>query len=177
MAAAQIRQLVPGDAAAFQTLRLHALRECPEAFGSTFAEEEILSLDVIAERLTPARRPVGRATFGAFVNETLVGITGCVQEAKTKARHKAIVWGMYVVPEQRGRGIARRLLEAIILEARSWPDVERLTLTVVERAAAARQLYRAMGFQPFGRELDGLRQEGVGDTVEYMSLSLRDASR
>ncbi len=174
MATVHIRQLVPGDAEAFQALRLHGLRECPEAFGSTYAEEESLALDVIAERLTPARRPEGRATFGAFVNDELVGIAGCMQQTKTKARHTAIVWGMYVVPEQRGRGLGRRLLDTIIVEARTWHDVERLTLTVVERAVAARQLYRAMGFQPFGRELDGLRQDGVRDTVEHLVLPLRD---
>lgn len=174
MANVHIRQLVPGDAEAFQALRLHGLRESPEAFGSTYAEEESLALDVIAERLTPARRPEGRATFGAFVNEALVGITGCMQQTKAKARHKAMVWGMYVLPEHRGRGLARRLLEAIILEARSWEHVESLTVTVVERALAARQLYRAIGFKEFGREPDGLRQDGVRDTVEYLALSLRD---
>jgi GNAT superfamily N-acetyltransferase len=96
-----------------------------------------------------------------------------MQHAKVKARHTAIVWGMYVWPEQRGRGLGRRLLEAIIDEARIWPDVERLTLTVVERAGAACQLYRAMGFETYGREPDGLRQDGVRDTVEYLALSLR----
>ena len=174
MANVHIRQLVPGDAEAFQALRLHGLQESPEAFGSTYAEEEILSLGVIAERLTPSRKPAGRATFGAFVNDQLVGITGCMQHTKAKERHKATVWGMYVLPEHRGRGLARRLMEAIVVEARGWHDVDTLSLTVVERAAAARQMYRAFGFQPFGREPDGLRQDGVRDTVEYMALSLRD---
>jgi GNAT superfamily N-acetyltransferase len=173
MAAVHIRQLGQSDAARFQALRLYGLRESPEAFGSTYAEDEGLSLDVIAERLTPARTPVGRVVFGAFAGEELVAVSGCMQQAKAKARHKAVVWGMYVLPEKRGRGLGRRLLEQIILEAGTWQDVERLTLTVVERAGAARRLYGAMGFQAFGREPDGLRQDGVRDTVEYLALSLR----
>jgi GNAT superfamily N-acetyltransferase len=173
MAAVQIRQLGPGDAAAFQALRLRALRESPEAFGSSYAEDQALSLEAVAERLTAARAPARRAVFGAFNGEDLVGVTGCMQHAKVKARHTAIVWGMYVSPEQRGRGLGRRLLEAIIDEARTWPDVDRLTLTVVERAGRARQLYRVMGFETYGREPDGLRQDGVRDTVEYLALSLR----
>lgn len=171
-AAVHIRLLGPSDAPAFQALRLHGLRECPEAFGSTYAEDQVLSPDVIAGRLTPARAPVGRVVFGAFAGERLVAVSGCTQQAKTKARHTAVVWGMYVLPEERGRGLGRRLLEQIIIEAGTWQDVERLTLTVVERAVAACQLYRAMGFEAFGREPDGLRQDGIRDTVEHLALSL-----
>jgi GNAT superfamily N-acetyltransferase len=175
MADVHIRQLGPSDAAAFQGLRLRGLRECPEAFGSTYDEDQAVPLETVAERLTGARTPVGRAVFGAFDGKDLVGVTGCMQQAKTKARHTAIVWGMYVSPEQRGRGLGRRLLEAIIIEAGNWPAVERLTLTVVERAVAARHLYRAMGFDPFGREPDGLRQDGIRDTVEHLTFTLRRA--
>lgn len=168
-----IRHLGPDDAAVFQAVRLQGLREYPHAFGSTYAEDLVLSLDTIAQRLTPSRVPVGRAVFGAFDDADLVGFAGCMQDAKVKARHKAIVWGTYVAPARRGQGIARRLLEHIIAEAETWPDVERLLLTVVERAEAARNLYRAVGFQTFGREPDALRQDGISDTVEYMALSLR----
>jgi GNAT superfamily N-acetyltransferase len=168
----RIRLLGPHDASAFQALRLQALRECPEAFGSTYAEDKTLPLEVIAERLTPTRTPVGQAVFGAFVEDELVGVAGCRQESKAKARHKGVVWGMYVRPPERGRGVGRGLLQHIITEARLWPDVERLVLTVVERAAAARHLYVAMGFITFGREPDGLRQDGFRDTVEYLALPL-----
>ena len=149
------------------------MRESPEAFGSTYDEDQALSLDEIARRLTVAPGSSARVVFGAFDGNDLVGIAGCMQQGKTKARHKATVWGMYVRPEQRGRRLGRRLLEAIIVEARTWPEVERLTLTVVERAAAARRLYLSVGFTPFGREADGLRQNGVRDTVEHLSLVLR----
>jgi GNAT superfamily N-acetyltransferase len=170
-----IRPLGPDDAAAYQALRLEGLREAPEAFGSTYDEDRTLTLEEIAQRLTASRGPVARAVVGAFDGDHLVGITGCVQQGKRKERHKAIVWGMYVRPEHRGRGLGRHLLEAIILETRSWPEVERLTLTVVERAGAARRLYHSMGFETFGRESDGLRHDGIRDTVEYLSLSLHAA--
>ena len=172
MTALHIRQLGWADAAAFHALRLQGLRECPEAFGSTYAEDLAMPMDTIAERLTAVRTPVGRVVFGAFDGDSLVGVSGCVQQAKAKERHKAIVWGMYVVPEYRGHHVGRRLLEAIMAEAKLWPGVERLTLTVVERAVAARRLYHAMGFEPFGSEPDGLRQDGIRDTVEYLTLSL-----
>ncbi len=171
-----VRPLGPADAAAFQECRLRGLREAPEAFGSTYAEEAGLSVETVAGFLVPADGPT-QVVLGAFREvdgggEALVGITFCHRERKLKARHKAVIGGMYVASEARGRGIGRALLERVIAEARSWPGVEKLTLTVVERAEAARALYRAAGFRPYGLEPDSLRQDGVRDTVEYLALDL-----
>lgn len=168
----EIRQLGASDAAEYQALRLRGLREVPEAFGSTYDEEVGMSLDVVAQRLQPTRSPFGSVVFGSFVDGVLVGVAGCYQERKAKAWHKAVIWGMYVAPEARGRGVARRLLECAIAEARVWPNVERVTITVVERVRAARELYRSVGFEPFGQEPDALRQNGTSDVMEYLSLSL-----
>jgi hypothetical protein len=50
--------------------------------------------------------------------------------------------------------------------------VDRVTITVVERVRAARDLYLSAGFELFGREPDALRQNGVSDVMEYLSISL-----
>ena len=168
----RIRQLGPSDAAVFQELRLRGLREAPWAFGSTYEEDKALSLETIAQRLTPSPSPRGQCVFGAFVEDALVGIAGCAQNSKQKARHKASVWGMYVDPASRGHGTARALLEHIVAEARTWPGVERLLITVMARAEAARHLYRDMGFEVYGYEPDALRQDGESDAMEYLRLSL-----
>ena len=170
----EIRQLGRDDAAEFQALRLRGLSEAPEAFGTSHQEYSGLSVETVASRLAPTSAPHASVVLGAFVDGGLVGVVGCVQESRAKARHKAVIWGMYVASEARGRGIGRQLLERAVAEARTWPNVERVTLTVVERATAARALYRAAGFQPFGREEDALRQDGYRDTMEYLSLSLTE---
>ncbi|MEW5930563.1 MAG: GNAT family N-acetyltransferase [Gemmatimonadota bacterium] len=171
-----VRPLGPADAAAFQAFRLRALREAPEAFGSTYDEEVGLPLETVAGLLAPADGPpqvvLGAFSEGGPGGDALVGMVVCHRERRTKARHKASVGGMFVAPEARGLGIGRALLERVIAEARSWEGVEKLTLTVVERATAARALYRAVGFRPYGLEPDSLRQDGVRDTVEYLALDL-----
>ena len=169
---AHIRILRRGDAASFQPHRLEALLECPEAFGSTFEEDSLLSLDVVADRLEVRTEVSRRVVFGAFDGNRLIGFVGCMQEQKLKARHKAMIWGTYVVPDARGRGVGKALLSRLVEHVSTWPEVALLTLTVVERAHAARALYAAAGFERFGREPDGLRQDGVSDTVEYMALVL-----
>ena len=173
-----VRPLGPQDATAFQAFRLRALREAPEAFGSTYDEEVDLPLEAVAGLLAPADGPP-QVVLGAFADDVsagdaLVGIVVCHREHRTKARHKATVGGMFVAPDARGRGIGRALLERVIEEARGWPGVEKLTLTVVERATAARALYRAAGFRPYGLEPDSLRQDGARDTVEYLALDLAE---
>ena len=80
------------------------------------------------------------------------------------------------------RCMSRRTREGRVLGARcsrDWstrrgrgPRVDRINLTVVETETVARRLYAAAGFQEFGRESDGLRQDGVGDTVLYLALEL-----
>lgn len=54
---------------------------------------------------------------------------------------------MYVIPAERGRGLGRRLLDALEAEARSL-GVRRLVLETGTRQTAALALYRATGFQP-----------------------------
>ena len=54
---------------------------------------------------------------------------------------------MYVAPALRGRGLGRRLVDALEAEARAL-GVRRLVLETGVRQTAALALYRATGFQP-----------------------------
>ena len=173
MTTVHVRPLVPEDAEIYQRLRLRGLREAPEAFGSTYEEDAALPLAAVAERLGRVTAPAARVVLGAFADGALVGVVGCMQESRTKTRHTAVVWGTYVAPESRGDGVGRRLLDALLAEVRTWPGVERLTLSVVERAGAARRLYASVGFVEFGREADAFRQDGVRDVALHLALALR----
>lgn len=66
-----IRRLTPADASAFQALRLCALLEAPFAFGSSYEEEKDFPVSTIEERLAVK---ADRGLFGAFENETLIGL-------------------------------------------------------------------------------------------------------
>jgi ribosomal protein S18 acetylase RimI-like enzyme len=79
---------------------------------------------------------------------------------------------MYVAPEVRGRGLGRMLLEAAIAQARATPGIEQLMLAVNATNVPARNLYLAMGFEPFGREPRALKIDGHYFDEDYMALFL-----
>ena len=168
----EIRRLTATDAAAFQTLRLRALRENPEAFGSTYADEVHRSLDAVAARL--AADPMESVVLAAALAPTaaLAGVVGCYREGGRKRRHVGVVWGMFVAPEARGRGLGHALLAAVLAEVRAWPGLEQLTLTVVPENAAARALYLRHGFRPVGLAPRALRDEARYYDLESLWLPL-----
>jgi ribosomal protein S18 acetylase RimI-like enzyme len=160
-----IRQLFSEDAPAFQSLRLRGLLECPEAFTSSHAEEVDLPLDVIAQRLSP--KPDG-AVFGNFSGHNLVGLVGIYREARPKLLHKASIWGMYVAPEHRLKGIGRSLVAQAVEHASQNLGVRVVNLGVNTRNNAAVALYKSMGFQIYGTEPEFLVLDGVAHDQHLM---------
>ena len=166
-----VRVLGPPDAAAFRAQRIRALREHPDAFGR--APEEVDSVEVWTERLRGYGLSDLDFLLGAFDTDSLVGAVGCHRDHGAKQRHIAYVWGMYVAPEQRGRGLGRRLLLAALERIRTWPDVEQVWLDVTIGNAAARALYASCGFRSIAVKPRVLK---VGDHYhdeELMALELK----
>jgi len=152
MSEIRIRRLVPADAKLFRSIRLEALMQSPEAYGSSFEEESANDIGWFADRLTSSE------VFAAVSGDEVVGIAGIVRERRPKSRHKAHLWGVYVRPGARGAGVARSLCEAAIEAARGKADL--IQLTVLSENGQARQLYESLGFVPFGLER---RARKVGD--------------
>lgn len=142
--AIKLSRLGPDDAGSYRELRLLALRLHPEAFGASFEEESALSERAFAERL------ISGTIFGAWSADQLVGCAGLAQREKTKLRHKAILWGMFVRCEVRGSGVGKCLLDEALVHARTC--CEEVLLTVVEGNKAAHALYAGAGFKEYGRE-------------------------
>jgi len=155
----EIRALATEDAAAFQALRLEALRDSPTAFGSSCEAEAGRSLAEVAQRI---RLSEDRAVFGAFSGGELVGVVGIYREQNAKERHKAGLWGMYVSPAARRQGLGRRLVRAALDFAAARPGVSQVRLQVVTANEAAVSLYRSLGFETYGVERDALVVDGAG---------------
>ncbi|HKB49055.1 MAG TPA: GNAT family N-acetyltransferase, partial [Ktedonobacterales bacterium] len=112
--------------------------------------------------------------LGAFAgerNNELVGMVGFKRESGAKNRHRGYIWGMYTAPEARGQGIGRALIEAALAHARTLPGLEQVNLSVVTSNAAARALYRSLGFEVYGLERRALKlPNGTYLDEEHMVL-------
>lgn len=148
----ELRRLLPDDAALFREIRLEGLQQDPDAFSSTFEIESAQPLSFFADRL-------GRSTvFGAFRGSELLGVAGFAVQQGPKHAHKGLLWGIYVRPQARQGGLGRRLIEAVIEQARD--RVELLQLSVVTENQAARRLYASLGFEQYGIERRGAKYRG-----------------
>ena len=163
----QIRQLTAHDAADYRALRLRALWEYPEAFTSSYDEEQDKPEDWYEQRLDSARTRF----WGAFADGQLCGVVGLEREARAKNRHKATVVGMYVSTEYNGQGIGRRLMDALCEQARA-DGLELLVLTVTQGNDLALQLYESAGFRSFGVEPRAIKIDGRFFSKNHMVLEL-----
>ena len=153
-----IRKLIEDDLDALWNMRLRALQDNPEAFGSTYEETLQRGKESYRQRL---RQPSTETFYiGAFEEESLVGIVGFYRENwGTKGQHKGYIISMYVAPEQRGRGTGKALVAEAIAQARTVPGIEQLLLAVVTTNTVARQLYLSLGFEVYGLEPRALKQD------------------
>lgn len=165
----EIRRLVQSDWEAFRSIRLEALEESPEALAADLEEEA-----EIPDEKWPARLRPGDDSFvlGVFAEERIVGCAGFRRESRRKLRHKGHIWGVYVSPASRGGGIARKLLTALLREARGLEGLEQVSLTVVTDNLPAKQLYKRLGFQVFGTELRALKIGQAYVDEDHMVLFL-----
>src|SRR5688500_8824944 len=163
-----IRALTEDDLEAYLPLRREALLDTPLAFAASPDDDFASSATALAAQMKNAPDWV---IFGAF-EERLIGTAGLIRDRHLKAAHKMHLWGMYVTPAARRKGVAAELLQAAIDHARATAGVEWIFLGVTAAAPAARRLYERAGFELWGTEPDALR-EGNQSIVEHrMALRL-----
>lgn len=168
----ELRVLTEDDAQRYWPLRLRALRDEPDAFGSSYDEVKDRPLAEVAERLRPHLEPPEAFTLGAFAGEELVGTVTLTREPRRKVAHKATITGMYVAPAARGQGIGKALLVEAIARARGFAGLEQIMLSVVSTNTTARGLYEGLGFESFGHEPHALKQDGQYLDEDYYVLWL-----
>jgi ribosomal protein S18 acetylase RimI-like enzyme len=174
MSELEIRRLTRADLDATRRVRLEALEQEPASFGESVDEFARLSLEALAHRLGEDGAP--RETddnfiYAAFDGSALIAMAGFFRESRVKRRHKGTVWGVYVAPAYRGRGVGRAVMTALLDHARTLPGLRYVYLSV-GADSPARRLYLSVGFQPFGIEPEALGVNGRYFDEEHMLLRL-----
>lgn len=167
-----IRRLVPADAADYRALMLDAYARHPDAFTSTAEERAALPLAWWQQRLS-TEAAATELVWGAFADGALVGVAGLELQVRKKIRHKATLFGMFVAPAARGRGIAKKLVATLVGAARARSELTVLQLTVTGHNASALRLYESGGFLRWGEEPDAVRWQGTSRAKLHLWLPLR----
>jgi len=166
MISLKVRHLETSEAGNYRELRLESLKGHPEAFASSWEQEADKPSSWWFERLET------NAVFGGWLNGSpLVGVASFRVHDGVKLRHKGVLWGMYVRPEARGKGLAAALLQQVVEHAGTL--VEEVCLTVVTSNAAARRLYSAAGFKEYGLERRALKVGSDYHDEILMALPLK----
>jgi GNAT superfamily N-acetyltransferase len=143
----EMHRLVTGEGCRFRGIRLRALQDAGYAFASSYEEER----NDPAERWEElaARSEVGEQDVVVIAVEDgdwLGTAGGYLQPGRSGV---AGLWGMWVAPAARRRGIGSRLVDAVC----DWAEDRGATileLSVTDRADGAEALYLGLGFTPTG---------------------------
>lgn len=165
-----IRSSAISDAAAFRDIRLEALKNHPESFGSGFTDYDQKPEQYWCERLS--YNSAEQAIYFAELSGNLIGMCGIHRNLAPKLQHSATIFGVYVRPAWRGMKISHRMLEACLNWARSY-GVVIAKLAVVTTNQPALKCYSDFGFNIYGMEPKALCLDGSFLDEYVMSIDLQ----
>lgn len=155
-----VRTAAPEDWEDLRDIRLAALRDAPDAFGSTYAEQAAFTKEQWLSRIA------GNSTFLAYLDEgehqdgaDPVGLAGGYQEEPGVVE----LISMWVGPRARGHGVGEALIDAVADWARTTTNAVTLHLWVTEDNKPAVRLYERCGFTPTGERQPLPSNEALGE--------------
>lgn len=166
-----VRRLRPQEWQAYRAIRLRALADAPDAFGSTLAREEGLPDDTWAARVAKSAVSGIDCALVAEQGGAFVGLLWAKVDAEDAGRVN--LFQMWVAPESRGRGVAAAMLDEALGWARrrgSWV----VHLGVNNANAGALGLYERAGFKAIGEPYP--MREGAPHMEQEMRLLLDGAA-
>ena len=143
-----VRPIAPHEWQKYRDIRLQALQDAPDAFGSSWAAEATQADEHWSTRMAAAAASdTDRALF-AVNGGTVCGLVWC--KLSVAEPGVADIYQMWVAPTARGLGAGRALLGQALAWAKSR-GAQRVRLGVTVADSPAMQLYRSHGFAPVGQ--------------------------
>lgn len=164
-----LRQLMPEDAEAFSALRRLVTADNPVPMGLTLAEEQSRTIEGFRQQLGA---PAPNAAFGIFLDTELVACSAVAWTGSfASSRHKVVLWGTFVKPGFRQRGMGKAVVRRALEHAKK-NGARRANLTVYLPNPEAISLYESLGFSVYGVEPEAVRLDGTYHDGKCMSVLL-----
>jgi len=133
----------------YKSLRLQSLKNDPIAFARTYQEDAALTDAQWQNRLQDKPDRESYMLF-AQIEGKLVGMSGAIFYQGSCVEHRATIVSVYVAPEYRGQGIAKRIMQSLMDYLQKTPKIVHVQLTVNTTNLAAIKLYQELGFNKIG---------------------------
>ena len=150
-----VRRAAAGDEPILRAIRLQALSETPEAFGSTYERELARTTADWQRWMSPG---------ATFILDDAGGPKGIVAGMRDESDAAVVhLMSMWVDPALRGSGAA----EALVASLLAWAETEgarQMRLAVIQTNDRARRFYERLGFRGNGRQ--GVRERDGAIEVE-----------
>lgn len=163
----KIRILLARDWLLWKAFRLEALAQEPLAFGSTYEEEHCWEPERWQEQITE------KSIYIFFIDDRPVSSVGFYQLNMLKLRHRGFIFGVYTVPEYRGKGYTQLIFEKIIQEYRQTLEQISLSCIVGDNVRSAVNFYKRLGFVSCGVSLKAFKVEGRYYDEHCLTLFLK----
>ncbi|TWP34713.1 GNAT family N-acetyltransferase [Leekyejoonella antrihumi] len=166
-----VRALGDEDWQVYRDVRLAALAESPDAFAAKAAHEQAFEEELWRKRIARSRRLV------AEQDDKVVGVVSVGHKGSQDERVSEL-FGLWVMPELRGKGVAWRLVEAGVDQARS-DSYDFVLYWVGTDNGRAVAFASSFGFRPTDtrrpmKNPEGDRSDGNGDDEMAMVYPLGD---
>ncbi len=142
-----IHTFLPHEWQRYRDLRLRALADSPDAFGSTLAHEQNRTDDEWAARIINASTSQADLPLVARVRGQAAGLAWA--KINPTDPNLAHLYQMWVAPEYRQMGVGRMLLDTAIAWARA-ANAHHMLLGVTCSNSSALHLYTRSGFVAVG---------------------------
>lgn len=156
-----IKQIDESDWKEFREIRLKALQSDPEVFGSHHAREKNKSKQDWIEWVGAKNQ----AIFFIYDDELPIGMTGIYIPQDTVAKTTAVLWGSWLEPDYRRKGVSETMYKARIDWAKQQAELKRIEVSHRESNLASKYANQKHGFKLIKEEEkewhDGITEKDV----------------
>ncbi len=162
-----IRQLTENDWREFSQVRLKALQTDPNVFGSNYQKESQMT-----EAEWRSRLQEDNAIFLIFENETPIGMTGVSFDRNDPTKKTALLWGSWLAPHFRGKGLSELMYQARINWAKEQPTIEKIIVSHRASNLSSKYANRKHGFV-LTHKTEKVWTDGATDDEIFYELKIK----
>jgi RimJ/RimL family protein N-acetyltransferase len=136
--------LTEDDWLEFSQIRLKALETDPQVFGSNYEKESQMTEADWRERL----QANDNAIFLIYEDETPIGVTAVSVDRNDATGKTALLWGSWLAPPYRGKGLSELMYQIRIEWAKRQPTVEKIIVSHRASNLSSKRANQKHGFTP-----------------------------